>query len=252
MMNQIKTYMLPLIFTPIILFIINSLIYDRYQRRYLFTNRSSNETIFIEQALERIPTCNEQDQSRQRALLYTLQAWSHLAHTHHIRYWIAYKTLAGYLHHYDLAPYDHDIDILIMAEDTPQLIDLKKENYSSIYKLKVHPEWFMAKASNRSYFPSEGIDFLLQNARFINQKNNVSINIWPMYLNNNALMLVQNLYFDNWILSPVEWTFPLEPCVFSGVRVWCPAQPNKLTISIYGQTSVYPSCVNGRWVDANQ
>jgi hypothetical protein len=234
------------------LFIISVLFYEFYQFDFTLFIRSPNETALIEQALEQIPICNSHDRPRQRALLYTLQAWTHLAHSHHIRYWISHRTLIGYTQRQGPLPSDYNIDITIMATDTPQLIELKKANYSSIYKLKVHPQWFMTKASNRSYFLSEGIDFLLQNARFINQKNNVSINIWPMYLNKNRLMLVQNLYFDNWILSPVEWTFPLEPCVFSGVRVWCPAQPNKLTISIYGQTSVYPSCVNGRWVDANQ
>jgi len=255
MMNQANTYLLPIIFIPFTLFIVSSLIYDHYQHGYLFTSRSSHEIIFIEQALERIPICNSDDRPRQRALLYTLQAWTHLAHLHHIRYWIAYKTLAGYLQRYDLSPYDHDIDILIMAGDTPKLIELSKKNYSSIYELKVHPQWFITKVSNRSYFPSEGIDFIMQNARFIDQKNNVSINIWPMntnYFNKNTLMLVQNLDFDTSILFPIEWTFPLEPCVISNIRVWCPTQPKKLTASIYGQKSVYLSCINGSWVNSNQ
>jgi hypothetical protein len=254
-MNQANTYLLPIIYIPLTLFIIGSLIYDHHQRGYLFTNRSSTEPIFIEQALERIPICNSYDRPRQRALLYTLQAWTHLARSHHIRYWIAYKTLAGYLQHHDLSPYDQDIDILIMAEDTPQLIELTKTNYSSIYELKVYPQWFLTKISNRSYFPSKGINFTMQNAQFINQKNNVSINIWPMYtnyLNENILMLVQYLDFDNWILSPKEWTFPLELCIISNIRVWCPAQPKRLTASIYEQKSIYLSCINGSWVNSNQ
>ncbi len=255
MMNNVNTYLLPIILLPFIIFIIGSLIYDHYQYGYLFTSRSKHESLFIEQALERIPICNSHDRPRQRALLYTLQAWTHLAHSHDIRYWIAYKTLAGYLQHYDLSPYDQDIDVLIMAQDTPQLIELKKANYPSNYELKVHPQWFMSKVSNRSYFPSEGINFIMQNARFIDQKHNVSINIWPMYANyldKNTLMLVQYLDFNNWILSPLEWTFPLEPCVISNIRIWCPAQPKRLTTSIYGQEPVYLSCINGLWVNSNQ
>jgi len=154
-MNHVNNYLLPIILLPFIIFIIGSLIYDHYQHGYLFTSRSSNENFFIEQALERIPICNSQDRPRQRALLHTLQAWTHLAHSHHIRYWIAYRTLAGYLRHYDLSPYDQDIDILIMAQDTLQLIELEKADYPSIYELKIHPQWFMSEVSNRSYFPSE-------------------------------------------------------------------------------------------------
>jgi hypothetical protein len=254
-MNHMSVYLLPIIFIPLILFIIGSLIGDHYQRGYLFTSRSSNETIFIERALKRIPKCNTEDHSRQRALLYTLQAWCHLARTHHIRYWIAFKTLAGYIQYQDLSPYDYDIDILIMAQDTPQLIELKRINYSSIYQLKIHPQWFITKPSNRSYFPSEGIDFTVQNARFINQKNNVSINIWPTYvhyLNKHILQLAEYLHTDTWILFPIEWTLPLEPCVFSGIKVWCPAQPQKLIKSVYEQTFVYKSCINNSWIKSNQ
>ncbi len=254
-MNQLSTYMLPIILTPLILFITSSLFYDQYQRGYLFTSRSSNETIFIDRALKRIATCNEQDHPRQKSLLYTFQAWTHLARSNHIRYWLGYKTLNGYLYHHDLSPYDHDIDILMMAQDTPQLIQLINTNYSSIYKLKVHPQWFITKVSNRSYFPSEGIDFKMQNARFINQKTNISINIWPVYddyFDKNTLKLVHYLNFDSWILTPKDWTFPLEPCVISGIRVWCPAQAKKLTASIYGQTSTYLSCINGLWVNSKR
>jgi hypothetical protein len=249
-MNNVNTYLLPIILLPFIIFIIGSLIYDHYQYGYLFTSRSKHESLFIEQALERIPICNSHDRPRQRALLYTLQAWTHLAHSHDIRYWIAYKTLAGYLQHYDLSPYDQDIDVLIMAQDTPQLIELKKANYPSNYELKVHPQWFMSKVSNRSYFPSKGIDFIMQNARFIDQKNNVSINIWPIYEKYpNRGVLTEYDKYDRWKSTAEEWIFPLRPCRFSGIKVWCPAQQKKLTASIYEQISKH--CSNGIWIKSN-
>jgi hypothetical protein len=250
-MHQVNRHFLLIIFILLNLFIIGSLICDHYQRGYLFTSRSSNATVFIERALKRIPKCNADDHSRQQALLYLLQAWSHLAHSHHIRYWIAYKTLAGYIQYHDLSPYAHDIDILIMAHDTSKLIKLKKANYPSIYNLKIHPRWFKTEHSNRS----EGINFTGPNARFIKQKNSISINIWPMYIydfNENKLLLAEYLNSDNWLLSPIEWTFPLEPCAFSGIKVWCPAQPKNILTSIYEQSYVHKSCINNSWIVANQ
>jgi hypothetical protein len=240
-MNQFKVYLLPIIFIPIFLFIITSLIYDHYQRGYLFTSRSSNESIFIERALKQISICNQEDSSRQRALLYTLQAWTHLAHSHHIRYWISHETLISNVQQQGLLPYDHQIDITIMAEDTPQLIELTKANFSSIYKLKVHPQWFITEASSFSEY----------NAQFMNQENNVSINIRPIYdyySTKNVRMLAEYINSNTLILSPIEWTFPLEPCVFSGIKLWCPSQPKKLVRFMYGQTSIDISCINGTWV----
>jgi hypothetical protein len=233
-----------------VLFIISVLFYELYHFDYTLFIRSSNETALIEQALERIPICNSHDRPRQRALLYTLQAWTHLAHSHHIRYWISHRSLIGYTQRQGLLPYDYNIDITILAQDTPQIIELKKANYPSNYELKVHPQWFMSKVSNRSYFPSKGIDFIMQNARFIDQKNNVSINIWPIYEKYpNRGVLTEYDKYDRWKSTAEEWIFPLRPCRFSGIKVWCPAQQKKLTASMYEQISKH--CSNGIWIKSN-
>jgi hypothetical protein len=240
-----------MLYLSYVLFVISVFVYELYQLDFTLFIRSSNETALIEQALERIPTCNAYDRPRQRALLYTLQAWIHLAHSHHIRYWISHRTLIGYTQRQGPLPYDYNIDITIMAQDTPQLIELKKANYSSIYELKVHPQWIMVKTSNRSYFPSEGIDFKMQNARFINQNNNVSINIWPIYEKYPYQGILTEL--DNngrWKSIAEEWIFPLRPCRFSGIKLWCPAQPQSLSASIYEQESVH--CSNGIWIKSNE
>lgn len=251
-MNQVSPDLAPIIFTSIALFLITSLAFDQYQRGYLFTTRSSNESVFIERALQRIAICNEQDHPRQKSLLYTLQTWAHLAHCNRIRYWLAYQTLHGYLLHHDLAPYDDALHILIMAEDAPLLTDLIRPDDSSNYKLQIHPQWFIKVPADRSFFPSKGIDFKLQNARFVNQKTNVSIYIWPVYpkrFGDTSEMLLHNLNVDQSILTPIDWIFPLEPCVFSGIKVWCPARSEKLTNAIYPDGYTYPSCVNGSWTN---
>lgn len=250
--NQGSVSLVPIIFASIALFLTTSLAFDHYQRGYLFTSRSIDESVFIDQALQRIATCNNEDHSRQKSLLYTLQAWAHLANSNRIRYWLGYKTLHGYLSHNDLAPHDGELHILIMAEDTPLLINLTRENDPSDYKLQIHPQWFIRFPSQRSYFPSKGIYFKLQNARFLNQNTNLSINIWPAYLNHstdNSQMLAHTLDTDQSIFTPMDWTFPLEACVFSGIRVWCPARPKKLTDSMYTGGYTYLSCINGSWTN---
>ena len=253
-MNQTSIGMTPIVIGSLILFIITSLIFDQYQRGYFFTSRSSDESTFIDQALSRLATCNEHDYPRQKSLLYTLQAWTRLAHSNHIRYWLGYRTLHGYLSHNDLPPYDHELHILIMADDTALLDDLSLSNHSSIYKLETHPLWFHTSNENRPRFPSKELDLKRQNARFFDGNTNLSINIWPIYTDDHSSkhsqMLVHNLDDDNSILTPIDWTFPLEPCVFSGIQVWCPARPKQLTVSMYGDTYPYLSCINGSWINS--
>ncbi len=63
-------------------------------------------------------------------------------------------------------------------------------------------------------------------------------------------MLTEYNKYDKWKLIPEEWIFPLRPCMFSGIKLWCPAQPKKLTTSIYGQIPIH--CSNGIWIGSNQ
>ncbi|CAF4104011.1 unnamed protein product, partial [Rotaria sordida] len=211
--------------------------------------------------LKQIPTCIPDDRPRQRALLYTLQEWTHFAQKYNIRYWIAYKTLVGYVQRHALLPHDSDIDLLIMAQDTAQLFQFSHLNFSSIYEFRIHPEWYIVEETKRSYFHSEGIHFVAPNARFINRKDSIHLNIWPMYdyhpdqtrmKNNSEAMLTQYDKNSKWKSTPKEWTFPLEKCLFSGIKVWCPAHPEKLVANIYGPISVNISsteCINGSWTN---
>lgn len=67
----------------------------------------------------------------------------------------------------NILPDENQIDVTILAKETPQLFQLQQVNFSSIYQLQIHPQWMMIRTSNRSYFPSKGIDFRKQKARFI-------------------------------------------------------------------------------------
>jgi phosphorylcholine metabolism protein LicD len=42
-----------------------------------------------------------------------------------------------------LLPHDLNIDLFIMTQDAKKLFDLFQLNFSSSYKLKVHPQWFL-------------------------------------------------------------------------------------------------------------
>ena len=233
------------------LFLICIVIYEFSQYDFTLFLQPSNETVLIEQALERIPICNSYDRRRQRSLLQTLQAWTHLAHSSHIRYWISHRTLNDFHQQQGLLPYENEIDVTILAQETPQLFQIQKDNFSSIYDLQIHPQWMMAQTSNRSYFSSQGVDFRKQNARFLNRQSNTSINIWPIYekspYNSVLIELDKN---DQWKSIAEEWIFPLRPCRFSGIKVWCPAQPNLLTLSSDESESVY--CSHGRWIQSNK
>lgn len=214
----------------------------------------------IDDALKNTPVCNSNDRPRQRALLTTLHAWSQFAHEHNIRYWIAYGTLVGYVQRGGLLPHDADIDILMLSQDTQYLVPLADRNFSSIYELKVHPQWSEVGYAQRSYFFAQNIDFKAPNARFRHRKLDYHVDIWPMYdfrpdLPRNTTSATRTLTEYNrsyrWMTTPAEWTFPLKACVFSGIRVWCPARPANLITWLYGSSSVNETdrrCVNNTWV----
>jgi phosphorylcholine metabolism protein LicD len=163
------------------LLIFGAMIYTSYSPYSNVYDRLANENILIEQALQRIPICTSDDRFRQRVLLHTLQAWKNFAQENHIRYWIAYSSLLGYVHYHALLPHESNIDLFIMAQDTSELVQLSQLNFSSDYKLKVHPQWYLVEQIKRSYFQSEDIDFLAPNARFININEHLYLNIWPIY-----------------------------------------------------------------------
>ncbi|CAF4066269.1 unnamed protein product [Rotaria sp. Silwood2] len=218
--------LLPILFG---LILVMALIFNNYEEHSFFHIKINHGNISIEQALQKLPTCTQDDGPRQRALLYALQQWTYFAQQHNIRYWIAYKTLVSYVQHHSLSPHDLDIDLFIMAQDTSQLAELSQFNFSSIYELKVHPQWFIVGETKCSYFYSEGINFVAPNARFINRKDHIHVDIWPMYdydpsetrmEKNRKPMLTEYDEYYNWKSSPQEWTFPLQECLFSGIKVW--------------------------------
>ena len=235
----------PLCYISIISFIIGIAYCFHHEYPLSCTIRSFNESELIENALLNIPVCTSEDRDRQRALLITLQIWSRLARKFNIQYWIAYGSLVGYVQRRGLLPHDPDVDLLIMAQDTAQLVALNvrlvNENLtwldSNLYKLVVHPQWFIVGWENRSYNRSEGFNFIAPNARFINQQRHIFLDIWPINdyhpgrsenLTNKIPMLTEYDIYYNWKSSPRNWTFPLHPCDFSGVKVWCPAAPEEI------------------------
>ena len=232
----------------------------KYYDVHVFPNiQIINGNIDIEQALKNIPTCTVDDRTRQRALLYTLQQWSYFAQQYHIQYWITRGALVGYVQRRGLIPFDLNIDILIMAQHTAQLDQLSKLNFSSVYQLKVHPQWFLAESEKRSYFESEDINFLAPNARFINRNDDVYINIWPIYdhhpaqkriAKHNEPILTQYETNDQWKSLPRTWIFPLYRCFFSGIMVWCPKEAENFVIHMYSDIAANLSsiqCINSSW-----
>ncbi|CAF5169360.1 unnamed protein product, partial [Rotaria sp. Silwood1] len=177
----------------------------------------------IENALQQVPTCTSGDRPRQRRLLTNFQAWSHLAEQYNLQYWISYGTLVGYVQRRGLLPHDHDIDVTMMTDDTPQLINISRMNFSTDYEIKVQPQWHIVGDTHRSYFREQGINFVAPNARFIHRKTRYHVDIFPAYDFNplyanksiedkqSENLTIYNTKY-NWLSYPRSWTYPLKTC----------------------------------------
>ncbi|CAF5214903.1 unnamed protein product, partial [Rotaria magnacalcarata] len=131
--------------------------------------------------------------------------WTHFADIHHIQYWTVYGTLVCYVQRRGLLPHDLDIGVLILVQNTENLIPFSDAYFSS----------------------SQGINFVAPNARFIHRELHLHIDIWPIYdYHPNQLRsttkiiktLTEYSRSYEWIPSPIEWTFPSKKCVFSGIK----------------------------------
>lgn len=212
--------------------------------------------------MNQTPTCTLSDRSRQKILLTNLQTWAKLAEKHHLQYWLSAGSLVGYVQRGGLLPHDPDTDITMMSDDVPRLIDIAQSNFSSKYEIKVHPQWDIVGYQNRSYHEAQGIPFVAPNARFIHRQSGKHVDIFPAYYFNpdsftqtSEKQLSKNLTEYNlsygWLSYPREWTYPLQTCYFSGIKVLCPAQPKKLVEAMYGVEALTRSdtkCINGKWV----
>ena len=208
-----------------------------------------------------IPTCTRKDRHRQEILLTNLQRWSKLAEKHHLQYWMSAGSLVGYVQRGGLLPHDADLDITMMTDDVPRLIDIAQSNFSSVYELKIHPQWNIVGYQNRSYHDDEGIPFVAPNARFIHRESRKHVDIFPAYYFNPnystpksqkqpSTNLTEYSTSYEWLSYPREWTYPLQICYFSGIKVLCPAQPKKIVEAMYGIEALTHSdtaCVDGRW-----
>ncbi|CAF0912536.1 unnamed protein product [Adineta ricciae] len=263
-MLYLKWLLRKYVLTLCVLFFLAILILAYYNPEHSLPYIISNDYYDIEEALRHLPICNSRDRPNQRALLSTFHEWTKFARKHQIQYWISYGTLVGYVQRGGLLPHDGDIDLSIMAQATPYLFELSRLNFSSIYELVIHPQWYIIDDTKRSYFRSEKVEFVSLNGRFLNLKDNLHVDLWTAYdYHPNKTRVYKKdpptiTSFDNdyqWRSMPREWIFPLKECMFSGIKVWCPAQPEKLVSDIYGDISVNTSevkCVNQTWVQSEE
>lgn len=231
---------------------------------------SVNETVSkkdpFERALDQIEVCNARDRPRQRALLVTMQAWSEFARKYNLQYWISFGTLVGHVQGQSLLPYSVDLAVTMMAQDTPRLISLVNRTFMPDYALKIHPDWFRVGYLDRSYYPNKDIQFVAPNAQFVNRKENVHIDIYPSYdydpitsmnltIGKKSANLTEYDPDYDWISYPREWTFPLNACYLSGLKILCPANPEKLVKLMFGRAALSTSdtfCMNGTWIESDK
>jgi hypothetical protein len=225
-----------------------------------FKHEPVAQNISIDAIVKQLPFCTFIDRYRQRKQLSEILSWDALAEKHRIQYWLSFGTLVGYVQRRGLLPHDQDIDINILSQDTQILADLAQTNFSTEYVLIIQPEWKYFPFQNRSYFESEGINFIAPNARYIHRESSAHIDIWAAYENipgrENDTAYRKNLLGEydtqeKYVSLPRDWTFPLQRCHFSSIKVWCPAQPEKLVAYHYGVDALNTSdtrCENGTWV----
>lgn len=225
------------------------------------TSKDLSDDDLIKRALDELPTCTSSDRHHQTILLTNLLKWSQLAEKHHLQYWISAGSLVGYVQRGGLIPHDSDIDITMLTDDVPQLINIGQSNIPSDYQLIIHPQWNIVAYQNRSYYYDDGIPFVTPNARFIHRKSRRHVDIFPAYHfnpnfseskpeNQSVANLTEYNTAYEWFSYPREWTYPLQTCYFSGIKVLCPAQPKKLVEAVYGVEALTVSdtvCINGKW-----
>lgn len=183
-----------------------------------------------------------------------LQVWSRLAEQHKFQYWLTLRSLIGYVQHRSLSPYDSDIQIAMLLNDTRQLISISQSNFSSVYQLKVHPQWNITELAERSTFPAQGIDFAAPNARFIHPETELHIDILPAQQPSTENLTVYDSNY-RWVSQPRAWTFPLQVCQFGEIQVICPIRPQSIIEMIFGAralTKPEKTCENGTWVSVEQ
>jgi len=181
----------------------------------------------------------------------------------YLQYRISAGSLVGYVRRRGLLPHDEDIDITMISDHTSQFVNISQLNFSSKYEIKVQPQWKIVGYQNRSYFYNQGINFVAPNARFIDRKTRKHVDIFPAYNfnplystnstkeNQSEYLTEYDLSYD-WLSYPRNWTYPLQICYFSKIKVLCPAKPEKLVETMYGATALTKSdkkCVNGSWVN---
>ena len=228
-----RFYSKPACYLTYVFLVIVMLGYDLLHTDSTIFLRSTNEATAIERVLQQLPVCSTDDRSRQRALLYTLQQWTHLAHSQHVRYWISHETLLGYVRFHRLLPHVRTIDLSILADETPALVRLAQRNFSSIYQLKIPPQW------------SNGSDARQFKAQFLDRRTNLSINLWPVYAPDETLLQFESNAERQSV--PENWIFPLQPCIFSGMKVWCPTESKMLVEALYHSTRTEQMCHDGIW-----
>lgn len=246
----------------LLIFIVLSLIsyiYTYHNQPKASNNKLISDEIIIKLNTEIIQKCTSFDATRQERVLHSFLAWTQFANTYNIRYWLGYGTLLGYVRRGGLLPQDHDVDVMIKAHDTQQLSLLSSINFSSFYELNIQPQWQTVDVKKRHFFRAKRVDFISPNARLVHRKYRNFLDIWPVYdsrVENSRLVENNNTLTHSgkstkWVSTPMHWTFPLKPCKFSGLQVWCPAMPEKILTTIYGEKALNTSdkvCVNGKWI----
>lgn len=175
-----------------------------------------------------------------------LKEWVSLANNIKISTWNWAGTLIESRHRGNaLKQWDTDIDMMIWARDTSKIesfMDEYNARPNNPFQIVVQPDWrcpFIKpyQKSGRRYYKNAGVRFVAPNARLIERKSMLHVDVWVLVDagNGNGKMIDRNY---NYLQHPLSNIFPLQTCYIEGIKTWCPANGNKITARHYHDDSV--------------
>ena len=179
-------------------------------------------------------------------LLIILNALEDLFQEHNLRHWIAFGTLLGALRTGHFIPWDEDVDMGILEEDFPKLLDLipkiVEKGFATNNSVVIdcnHVEWNRVTAgfdvSQRKIIP-------LGLSIFLSKINSLHVDIFP-YGHDDIKTWC---WYAPTCVQPLQNVLNLSKIVFEGREFPCPSNPEEGIRAYYGDDWQIPKVRN--WV----
>lgn len=182
-----------------------------------------------------------------------LKFWVQTANKLNISYFLTAGTLIGIMRDGELIPWDHDIDIMLLHQDTEKLEPLKSSRpveFLTDYKVRIilQEQWRLPgknreirtceNKTSDSYSGICGFRYIL--GRVL--KNTAYMDMYEYRIKDRTVT-------DEWNTYKYDDIYPLTKCNFMGVEALCPRNPLPILHHFYGPNFRHPDrkCVGKEW-----